>query len=122
MEVMQDRRRTIRTRVYYGGLIAFNTRDSTMACVVRDFSDAGAKIEFENTALLPNEVDFVIRRRALSCQARIVWRRANQAGIAFRHPRQPNAPVPLDLAIRLRAGERARKELLWRIEQLRSEH
>jgi PilZ domain len=122
MEVMQDRRRTVRARVYYGGLIAFNARNSTMACVVRDLSDTGARVEFENTALLPDEVDFVIRRRSLCCQARIVWRHANQAGIAFRHPRRPNAPVPLDLAIRLRASERARKDLLRRIEQLRSEH
>jgi hypothetical protein len=119
---MLDRRQNIRARVYYGGLIAFNTRNSTMECVIRNFSDLGAKVEFENTALLPDEVDFVIRRRAFSCRARIVWRRANQAGLAFRHPRQTNAPVPLDWAIRLRASERARKELLRRIEQLRSEH
>jgi hypothetical protein len=119
---MLDRRQTIRARVYYGGLIAFNTRDSTIACVVRDFSELGAKVEFENTALLPDQVDFVIRRRALCCQARIVWRRTNQAGLAFRHPRPSSAPVPLDVALRLRAGERARKELLRRIEQLRSEH
>jgi PilZ domain-containing protein len=119
---MLDRRREIRARVYYGGLIAFNTRNSTMECVVRNFSDLGAKVEFENTALLPDEVDFVIRRRAFSCQARIVWRRANQAGFAFRDPRQSNAPIPLDWALRLRASERARKDLLRRIEQLRSEH
>jgi PilZ domain-containing protein len=119
---MLDRRQTIRPRVYYGGLIAFNTRNSTMECVVRNFSDLGAKVEFENTALLPDEVDFVIRRRALCRQAWIVWRRDNQAGLAFRHPRPSSAPIPLDLAIRLRAGERARKELLRRIEQLRSEH
>ena len=93
-----------------------------MACVVRNFSELGAKVEFENTALLPDQVDFVVRRRALCCQARIVWRRANQAGLAFRHPRPSSAPVPLDVALRLRAGERARKELLRRIEQLRSEH
>jgi hypothetical protein len=119
---MLDRRQNVRARVYYGGLIAFNTRNSTMECVVRNFSDLGAQVEFENTALLPDEVDFVIRRRAFSCQARIVWRRANQAGVAFRDPKSSNAPIPLDWAIRLRASERARKDLLRRIEQLRSEH
>jgi hypothetical protein len=119
---MLDRRQRSRTRVYYGGLIAFNMRDSTMACVVRNFSDAGAKVEFENTALLPDEVDFVVRRRAFSGRARIVWRSANQAGFAFLNPKRSNASVPLDLALRLRASERAKKELLRRIEQLRSEH
>jgi hypothetical protein len=119
---MMDRRQKIRTRVYYGGVIAFNTRSSTMACVVRNFSDFGAKVEFDNTALLPDEVDFVIRRKAFSCLARIVWRSANQAGFAFRNPKPSSAPIPLDWALRLRASERARKDLLRRIEQLRSEH
>lgn len=119
---MLDRGKTIRARVYYGGLIAFNARNSTMDCVVRNFSEFGAKVEFDNTALLPDEVDFVIRRRAIACQARIVWRRAGQAGFAFRHRTRSNASVPLDLALRLRASERARKELVRRIEQLRSEH
>jgi hypothetical protein len=119
---MRDRRRKVRSRVYYGGLIAFNARHSTLACVVRNFSERGAMVEFENTALLPDEVDFVIRRRAFIGRARVVWRHANQAGLAFSHARPSNTPTPLDLALRLRASERARKELVRRIEQLRSEY
>jgi PilZ domain len=119
---MLDRRQRFRGRVYYGGVIAFNARQSTMDCLIRNFSPFGAKVEFTNTALLPDEVDLTIVRRGLSCLARIVWRRANEAGFAFRNPKQLDAPVPLDWAIRLRASERARKELRARIEQLRSEH
>jgi hypothetical protein len=119
---MLDRRQSVRGRVYYGGVIAFNGRNSTMNCVVRDFSPLGAKVEFDNTALLPDEVDVTIVRKGFSCQARIVWRRANQAGVAFRNPKPSAAPIPLDWAIRLRASERARKDLRRRIEQLRSEN
>jgi PilZ domain len=119
---MLDRRQRFRGRVYYGGSIAFNARSSTIDCVVRNFSPFGAKVDLDNTALLPDEVDFVIRRRAFCCVARIVWRRANEAGLAFRNPRQLDPAVPLDLALRLRASERARKELRARIEQLGSEH
>jgi PilZ domain len=118
---MLDRRQRFRGRVYYGGRIAFNARSSTIDCLVRNFSPFGAKVVVENTALLPDEVDFAIPRRAFSCLARIVWRRANEAGFAFRNPKQLDAPIPLDWAIRLRASERARKELRAR-EQLRSEH
>ena len=42
---MQDRRRMVRNRVYYGGVLAFNARRSTFACVVRNFSAGGAPIE-----------------------------------------------------------------------------
>jgi hypothetical protein len=119
--VMLDRRQTTRSRVFYGGRIAFNARNSTMDCLVRNFSDAGAKVEFENSALLPDEIDFTIPRKAHSWVARIVWRRENQAGVAFGLPKQPGPKIPLDLALRLRAGERARKDLLRRIEELRSE-
>lgn len=118
---MLDRRRSVRGRVYYGGLIAFNARSSTMECVVRNFSVSGAKVAFDNTALLPDEVDFTVRRKSFCCLARIVWRRANEAGLAFSNPKQPNAVIPLDWALRLRASERARKTLESRLEQLRSE-
>jgi hypothetical protein len=119
---MLDRRQGFRARVYYGGVIAFNARNSTMDCLIRNFSPFGVKVEFTNTALLPDEVDLTIARKGFSGRARIVWRRANEAGFAFRNPKPLDAPIPLDWAIRLRASERARKELLRRIEQLRSEH
>jgi PilZ domain-containing protein len=119
---MLDRRQKVRGRVYYGGLIAFNARNSTMACLVRNFSAFGAKIELGNSSLLPDEVDFTIPRKAFSCTARIVWRNADEAGIAFRNPKQHDAPIPLDWAIRLRASERARKDLRRRLDQILSEH
>ena len=119
---MLDRRQRPRSRVYYGGAIAFNARNSTMDCLVRNFSPLGAKVEFTNAALLRDEVDFTIARKSFCCLARIVWRRANEAGFAFRNPKQVSAPIPLDWAIRLRASERDRKELRRQVEQLRSEH
>ena len=80
---MLDRRQHPRNRVYYGGMVAFNARNSTLACVVRNFSQRGAKIEFENSAMLPDRVDFEIERRGLSCQAHLVWRDRNAAGLVF---------------------------------------
>jgi hypothetical protein len=119
---MLDRRQRFRGRVYYGGAIAFNARNATMDCLVRNFSPFGAKVVFENTALLPDEIDFTIARKSMSWLARVVWRRADEAGLVFRNPRQLSAPIPIDVAIRLRAGERAKKSLEARVEQLRSEH
>ena len=118
---MQDRRRMARNRVYYGGRLAFNARNSTMSCVVRDFTNLGARIEFEGAVLLPYRLDFAIERRGLSCRARIVWCDRNAAGLAFADRQEPGEIIPLDLARRLRASERANLQLKARLDQLLSE-
>ena len=123
---MLDRRQHSRNRVYYAGKVAFNARNSTLACVVRNFSQRGAKIEFENSAMLPDQVDFEIERRGLSCRAHLVWRDRNAAGLAFSNVRETNAQqtgevIPLDWARRLRATEKENSKLRSRLDQILSE-
>ena len=122
---MLERRQLPRNRVYYGGMIAFNARNSTLACIVRDFSKRGAKVEFENSTMLPDRVDFEIERRGLSCLARLVWRDRNAAGLAFSNAQETAQEtgeiIPLDLARKLRATERANRRLQSRLDQLLSE-
>ena len=119
---MLERRQLPRSRVYYGGIVAFNARNSTLACVVRNFSLFGAKIEFENPALVPDEVDIEIARKGISCSARLVWRDRDAAGLVFANVHETNDAIPLTWARKLRASERANRQLQSRIEQLRSEH
>jgi hypothetical protein len=119
---MPDRRQLLRNRVYYGGLITFNARSSTLACVVRNFSKLGAKIEFENSAILPDEVDFVVERRGLSRPAHLVWRGRNAAGLVFSDSHEANGVIPIEWARKLRASDRANRQLRSQIERLRSEH
>jgi hypothetical protein len=95
---MLERRRHQRNRVYYGGMVAFNARNSTLDCVVRNFSQRGAKIEFENSTMLPDRVDFEIERRSLSCRAQLVWRDQNAAGLVFSDVQETSDVIPLDLA------------------------
>jgi hypothetical protein len=121
-----ERRQFPRNRVYYGGMVAFNARNSTHACVVRNFSQRGAKIEFENSAVLPDRVDFEVERRGLSCLARLVWRDHNAAGLMFSDVQKPvqetSEIIPLDWARKLRATERENRKLRSRLDQLLSEH
>ena len=119
---MQERRRQPRDRVYYGGMVTFNDRTSNIACVVRNFSMFGAKIEFEGAALVPDKVDFEIRRKSISCVAHMVWRDRDAAGLVFANANETDGVVPLDFARKLRASERTNRQLQRRIEQLRSEH
>ena len=127
---MLERRQHPRNRVYYAGMVAFNARNSTLACVVRNFSRRGAKIEFENSAIVPDRIDFEIERRGLSCLARLVWRDHNAAGLTFSNVqgtvqetvRETSEIIPLDWARKLRATERENRKLRSRLDQLLSEH
>ena len=123
---MLERRQFPRNRVYYGGMVAFNARNSTLACVVRNFSQRGAKIEFENSAVLPDRIDFEIARRGLSCLARLVWRNRTAAGLMFSDVQKPvqqtSDVIPLDWARKLRATERENRKLRSRLDQILSEH
>ena len=119
---MVERRQQSRSRVYYGGIVAFNARNSTLACVVRDFNSFGAKIEFENSALVPDEVDFEIERKGICCSARMVWRDRFAAGLVFSKLSEAAGVIPLDWARKLRATEQENSKLRSRIDQILSEH
>jgi hypothetical protein len=119
---MSERRRLFRNRVYYRGLIAFNARHSTLECVVRNFSPFGAKIEGESLEILPDELEFAVPRKGLSCVARLTWRDSNAAGLLFAASDDANRVIPLEWARKLRATERTNQQLQARIDQLRSEH
>jgi hypothetical protein len=119
---MLERRQQPRNRVYYAGVVAFNARNSTVACVVRNFSMFGAKIEFEGAALVSDEVDIEIARKGISCLARMVWRDRDAAGLVFTNVHEASSVVPLEWARRLRASERTNRQLQSRLDQLRSEH
>ena len=119
--IMIERRHNARARVIYSGVIAYNERRSTVDCVIRNFSEDGVKVEFDNTALLPDEIDLLIARKGRSFNAKIVWRGETEAGLTFRANRA-NHPIPLDWARRLRTSEQERRKLQGRIAQLLSEH
>lgn len=117
---MMDRREAFRGRVYYGGRLAFNDRKSTLDCIVRNFSQAGARVEINEAAILPDELDIMIERRSVAFLARVVWRQEHEAGLVFRNPRHLNATISLDWALRVRASERANKALRAQVGQLRT--
>lgn len=115
---MVEKRKTVRSRTLLGGVIAFNNRASTMDCQVRNMSPAGAKVTFTNTAVVPDQFDLTIARKERSFRARMVWRAANEAGIAFLSEYNEAVPVPFEWAKRLRDCEVENTTLRQRIAQL----
>ena len=116
---MQDRRESVRDKVFLGGVAEINQAGSRMDCVVRNFSDQGACVEFDSTKPLPEQVNLTITRKGRSYLARMIWRQANRVGLAFK-TMVTDAPVD-DLDVRLRRSEAKKRQLQRRIKELLGE-
>jgi hypothetical protein len=116
---MPDRRQSVRDKVLYGGLAEVNESGSTMDCVVRNISERGACVEFDQAPRLPEELNLTITRKGRSFLARLIWRQANKVGLAFRIMTS-DRPVD-DLGERLRKSEIKKRQLQRRINELLGE-
>ena len=116
---MQDRCRNARDKVLLGGVAEIREIGSTMDCVVRNFSETGACVEFDSSARIPDEMNLTISQRGRSYLARMIWRHANRVGLAFR-AMVTDAPVD-DFDARLRRSEQKKRELERRINALLGE-
>jgi hypothetical protein len=113
---MQDRRESVRDKVFLGGVAEINERGSTMDCVVRNFSETGACVEFDSTTRLPEQMNLTIAHKGRSFLARMIWRQANRVGLAFRAMVTDSSESDLDA--RLRRSEKKKRQLQRRINQL----
>ena len=118
---MLDRRQSVRDKVIFGGVAQINERGSTMDCVVRNISEGGLCVEFEETAKLPEEMNLTIARKGRSFLARMIWRHANKVGLAFRAMTASDIPASADFDERLRRSEAKKRQLQRRIKELLGE-
>jgi hypothetical protein len=118
-EAMQDRRASVRDKVFLGGVAEINERGSGMDCVVRNLSEDGACVEFDTSARIPDQMNLTIVRKGRSVLARMIWRQANRVGLAFR-AMVTDTPES-DLDARLRRSEKKKRQLQRRIKELLGE-
>ena len=78
-----DRRGSRRNRVLKGALLSFNKGFGAFECVVRDLSDAGARLSFGDASAVPAAFDIRVGGEAAGRPARVRWRSATMIGIAF---------------------------------------
>jgi PilZ domain-containing protein len=117
---MRDRRESVRDKVMYGGVAEIGDFGTTRECIVRNISDNGANIEFDNNFQLPREqLSLRIARKGRSFLAKVIWWRDNFVGVAFR-AESPAEPVS-DLEERLRKSEIKKRQLQRQIDQLLNE-
>lgn len=80
---MQERRTAPRKKSFLKGIVYFNNRLSSMDCVIRDFSDTGARLEFGATVSLPDSVELYIPARDQTLKAQVRWRKEQEIGVSF---------------------------------------
>jgi hypothetical protein len=80
---MDERRIATRKKSFLKGTVYFNNRRSSLDCLIRDFSDTGARLEFAGPAILPETIELHIpaRDETLRCHVRRV--QGNEVGVSF---------------------------------------
>jgi len=82
MNMRLNRRLSPRRNAVIGAEIVFDGGRSTKACVIRNISDGGAKLEVTSVIGIPNNFNLIIpAHRPHAC--RVVWRALKELGVAF---------------------------------------
>ncbi len=88
---------------------------NTANCQVREISDKGARISISRAKVIPERLYLIIVRDQHAFEARIVWRKGDEAGLAFFKAIDLRAPS--DSALRYLAqicAQQKTDHLIWR--------
>ena len=81
-EFAVERRAQKRTRVLLSGHLECGNGVST-ACIVKNYSEAGARVEFPAGLIFSSELAFSWNRDPAPRIAKVIWRTKNAAGLQF---------------------------------------
>jgi hypothetical protein len=121
---MAERRSSARQKSFLQGRIYFNNRRSTVDCLIRDYSDTGARLKFSETAAVPEAIELYIPNKEEIHRARVEWRSGDEMGVSFgevvRSPSVAPEAAQGDLAARVQALETEVATLKRLLNELRS--
>jgi PilZ domain len=80
---MIERRKSARNRCLLGARVVFNSRNSTLSCTLRNYSEDGALLKFGEAPVVPDQLEMVLDNRNVLMPAQVAWRRGDTLGIAF---------------------------------------
>ena len=78
---MDDKRK--HPRVEIEELAYVSSGGSVMSCVVRNISAAGAAIDVDNPAFVPQRFRLVLAKDSSVHECRVIWIQKNRIGLAF---------------------------------------
>jgi hypothetical protein len=73
----------VRQRTFLKGTLYYDNRRASIECVIRDISDSGARLSFDNPVTVPDNVELFIPHKQQTLRARVQRRGPNEIGIAF---------------------------------------
>jgi len=73
----------VRHRTFLKGTLYYDNRRASIECVIRDLSDSGARLTFDNPVAVPENVELFIPHKQQTLRARVQRRGPNEIGIAF---------------------------------------
>ena len=108
---MVERRAVSRQKSFLQGRIYFNHRRSSVDCLIRDFSESGARLRFAESANVPEAIELYIPNKEETHRARVEWRIGNEVGVSFGNEIQSPSVAP----------EAAQGDLSTRVQRLEAE-
>jgi hypothetical protein len=123
---MAERRIATRTRSFLQGRIFYNNRRSSVDCLIRDYSETGAKLKFSESITVPEAIELYIPNREIIHRARVQWRAGDEMGVAFGAEVEtpsiaPSMPSGNDLVTRIAKLETECVALRRIVNELRAE-
>lgn len=112
---MQERRKEGRSPAYLGGQITTARKLTSIDCVVRNTSGAGARLVVANATMLPDTFELHIPRKNTAFRVRARWRRLEDVGVEVMGFDASDAPIPITLARRLKKLETENAEFKRRL-------
>jgi PilZ domain-containing protein len=130
--IVIEKRKTLRKKIFLRGFLRLADQNYSMACVVRDASDTGAKLRFKFPVSFTGKVELHIPEAQWVIQASVVWINNRDVGVSFSIPATVADKVPIAAVLaddqllnrltQLDVGIDERKNLLsWPEEQKNSE-
>jgi hypothetical protein len=113
-----EARRAPRERALLQGKVSYAGGSISFTCIVTQISATGAKIAINDQTSLPEHFQFCIPQKNIDCAARLVWRRAGYAGVAFKAAPAPEARASSDDSMRLELLEAENRMLRATIDHL----
>ena len=111
---MSEQRKVTRSRTVFRGSIIFNNGNSSVNCLVRNFSETGAKIIVGELIAFPQQFELHIPQKGRTYLALIKWRNGEETGVEFVNELVNDRAIPIgagDLADQLRALEKENAKL-----------
>jgi hypothetical protein len=99
-------------RISYGDAGALSTQ-----ATVTQLSRTGARLGLSRSISLPDHFDLVVPSRNLTCHARLIWRKGDQAGVEFEPP-EARAEPAMSAQERIKALEAANAKLRVQVAEL----